>query len=145
MFKSALQASTKLTVKRIKSSATAAYKYFYILIMLSIEETDHTTSRGTTLLFYDICAWVLFIPIESRETGHTFFTSLSEKTRRSNQWQILKQRQNLLLNYSKTLSDRPAENWILASHTVSDEYRIQKVASQRICKDQPATKCMEHE
>ena len=46
MFKCALQTSTELTVERLRSSATAAHKYFHILIMLSVEETDHIKSES---------------------------------------------------------------------------------------------------
>ena len=41
MFKCALQTSTELTIERLRSFATAAHKYFYILIMLSVEDTDY--------------------------------------------------------------------------------------------------------
>mgnify|MGYP001792830754 CR=1 FL=1 len=44
MFKCALKASTELTIEGLKSSATAAHKYYiYMLTVVSGEEIDLTT------------------------------------------------------------------------------------------------------
>ena len=45
------------------------------------------------------------------ETGPTGFSSLSEKTRKSNHLQMSLQRQHFLLSYLKTLSVGPAGVW----------------------------------
>ena len=45
MIKWALQESAELKIERLRSSATAAHKFcIHILIMLLLEETDHTAS-----------------------------------------------------------------------------------------------------
>ena len=55
-----LNTSTEFNVERLRSSATApAHKHFiYILIMLSAEETDHTTSGLLPNYFMiDVCGF----------------------------------------------------------------------------------------
>ena len=48
----------------------------------------------------------------------TFLTSLSKMTRKSDNLQMLGQRQHLLFNYFKTLSVGPAVNLTRASRTI---------------------------
>ena len=87
------------------------------MLLLLLLLTDHNT-RITTLLF-STSAWVLLSPMTEGSRDWTYsLTSLSEKTRRSNHLQMLEQRQHLLLNYFKTLSEGPAGSRTPASHTV---------------------------
>ena len=51
----------------------------------------------------------------------------------------------LLDNFAKLSRDKHSANFPFEIQTVSDEYSKQNVALRRICKDQPATKCMKHE
>ena len=78
---------------RVDSWETYIVRYsgsqiFYILIMLSVEETDYTTSgslpytlydRSLPYTLYDRCVWVhLGPPIEGWETGPTFNVLIRE-------------------------------------------------------------------
>ena len=58
-------------------------------------------------------------------------TSLSEKTRRFNHLQMLKQRQHLLLNYFKTLSVGPDGNRTRASRT--RDWHLTNQTNQTAC------------
>ena len=56
MFKCALQASTELTVERLRLSNTVAHNCFIIILtMLSVEETVHTTSGSLPQPLQQMC------------------------------------------------------------------------------------------
>ena len=73
-----------------------------------------TTTPGSTspTLFEQWCGFFYFPQEPDKckfcETGPTVFSSLSEKTRKSNRLQMALQRQYFLLSYLKTLSVGPA-------------------------------------
>ena len=73
---------------------------------------DQTTTPGTTCpTLYDECVGSLTSPAShySKDAGDGAYglSSLSEKTRISNQLQMSLQRQHILLSYFKTLSVGP--------------------------------------
>ena len=55
MFKCALQASTELTVERLRSSAAAAHNILYINNALSRRDGPHNIGITTLLLTIDVC------------------------------------------------------------------------------------------
>ena len=90
-------------------------------------ETDHNT--GITTLLFARTVWVLLSPSVEGSRDWTYgLTSLSKMTRRSNHFQILEQRQHLLLNYFKTLSVGPAGNRTRASRTI--DWHLTNYANQ---------------
>ena len=96
--------------------------------MPSVKNTDRNS--GFTILLFSTSTWVLLSPpMDCRETGPYCLTSLSEKTRKSNHLQILKQRQHLL-NYFKTLSVGPAGNRNLVSRTI--DWHLTNYANQAV-------------
>ena len=79
-------------------------------------------TRGGRCQRYVISLVVLLRPteqlsVEVLRDGAYGFLSLSEKTRKSNDWQMSEQREHFLLSYLKTLSVGPAGNQTRAYHS----------------------------
>ena len=119
MFKCTLQASRLYKLNSWASwlSPIAAHIHLYIKNTLKWFNKPYIITITFLLFTIDKCRFFKSYDRGSRCLAYSL-VSISEKTQRSNHLQMLGQRQNILLNYFKTLRTGPAGNRTRATRKV---------------------------